>query len=94
MNFEVQKHGGSLLCHMSICKVLPYPVVVLILSLISYSYTIFAAEACFLDQYVGSLSPGKLADFVVLSANSWDEFAAGGSAAVEATYVGGIRAFP
>lgn len=58
------------------------------------AYTISAAEACFLDQYVGSLSPGKLADFVVLSAHSWDDFAAGGSAAVEATYVGGIRAFP
>ncbi|KAI5677020.1 hypothetical protein M9H77_07970 [Catharanthus roseus] len=58
------------------------------------AYTIWAAEACFLDEYVGSLSAGKYADFVVLSTASWDDFASGGSASVEATYVGGNRAFP
>ncbi|KAK6933977.1 Amidohydrolase 3 [Dillenia turbinata] len=57
-------------------------------------FTISAARACFLDEYLGSLSPGKLADFVILSTDSWDDFAAEGSASVEATYVGGIRAYP
>lgn len=57
-------------------------------------YTISAARACFLDKDVGSLSPGKLADFVVLSTDSWDSFASYGSASVQATYVGGIQAYP
>ncbi|KAF4389122.1 hypothetical protein F8388_026851 [Cannabis sativa] len=54
-------------------------------------HTISAARACFLDKDIGSLSPGKLADFVVLSTDSWDEFASVGSASVEATYVAGIQ---
>uniref|UniRef100_A0A5B7BBP1 Amidohydrolase 3 domain-containing protein n=1 Tax=Davidia involucrata TaxID=16924 RepID=A0A5B7BBP1_DAVIN len=58
------------------------------------AYTISAARSCFLDKDVGSLSPGKLADFVVLSTDSWDEFAAEGSASVKATYVGGVKAYP
>ncbi|XP_071932056.1 protein LONG AFTER FAR-RED 3 isoform X6 [Coffea arabica] len=58
------------------------------------AYTIWAAHGCFLDKDVGSISPGKLADFVVLSTDSWDEFSREGSAYVEATYMGGIRAFP
>ncbi|KAK6143296.1 hypothetical protein DH2020_023644 [Rehmannia glutinosa] len=37
-------------------------------------YTISAARACFLDEDVGSLSPGKMADFVILSMDSWDKF--------------------
>ncbi|XP_042000285.1 protein LONG AFTER FAR-RED 3-like [Salvia splendens] len=56
-------------------------------------YTISAARSCFLDEEIGSLSPGKMADFVVLSVDSWDEFAAEVSASVEATYVGGLRAY-
>lgn len=56
-------------------------------------YTINAARSCFLDEEIGSLSPGKMADFVVLSVDSWDEFAAEVSASVEATYVGGLRAY-
>lgn len=58
------------------------------------AYTIRAAEACFLEKHVGSLSVGKLADFVVLSADSWHAFSAEASASVHATYVGGIRKFP
>ncbi|CAH9058318.1 unnamed protein product [Cuscuta europaea] len=64
------------------------------------AYTISAARACFLERDIGSLSPGKLADFVVLSAESWDSFFAisdgGGSTttSVQATYVGGIQAYP
>lgn len=57
-------------------------------------YTISAAYASFLDKDLGSLSPGKLADFVILSTDSWDEFAAEGSASIEATYTGGIQAYP
>ncbi|XP_075502001.1 protein LONG AFTER FAR-RED 3 isoform X2 [Primulina tabacum] len=56
-------------------------------------YTISAARACFLDEDVGSLSPGKMADFVVLSVKSWDEFAVEASASIEATYVGGLAAY-
>lgn len=56
-------------------------------------YTISAAHACFLDKYVGSLSPGKYADFVVLSTNSWEDFATGVNVDVEATYVGGSKAY-
>jgi imidazolonepropionase-like amidohydrolase len=40
------------------------------------------------------LSPGKLADFVILSTYSWDDFVAKGSASIEATYVGGVKAYP
>ncbi|GER37284.1 amidohydrolase family [Striga asiatica] len=56
-------------------------------------YTISAARACFLDEDVGSLSAGKMADFVILSADSWDKFAEEGSVLVEATYVGGFEAY-
>ncbi|XP_024023487.1 uncharacterized protein LOC21407815 [Morus notabilis] len=58
------------------------------------AYTISAARACFLDKDIGSLSPGKLADFVVLSTDSWDNFAAEGSASIEATYVSGVQVYP
>ncbi|KAL3732585.1 hypothetical protein ACJRO7_029262 [Eucalyptus globulus] len=58
------------------------------------AYTISAAHACFLDNDLGSLAPGKLADFVILSTDSWDHLAAGGSASVVATYIGGVRSFP
>ncbi|XP_047265175.1 protein LONG AFTER FAR-RED 3 isoform X5 [Capsicum annuum] len=57
------------------------------------AYTISAAHACFLDKYVGSLSPGKYADFVVLSTSSWEDLATEVSADVEATYVGGSMAY-
>ncbi|KAE8723659.1 hypothetical protein F3Y22_tig00012104pilonHSYRG00076 [Hibiscus syriacus] len=43
---------------------------------------------------VGSLSTGKFADFVVLSTDSWDDFATEVSASVNATYVGGVQAYP
>ncbi|MBA0662939.1 hypothetical protein Goklo_007000 [Gossypium klotzschianum] len=58
------------------------------------AHTISAAWACFLENEIGSLSTGKLADFVILSSDSWDEFATGGSTSVNATYVGGIQAYP
>lgn len=58
------------------------------------AYTISAARAAFLDDHLGSLSPGKLADFVILSTNSWDEFSKDGSASVLATYVGGKQVHP
>ncbi|CAA7388485.1 unnamed protein product [Spirodela intermedia] len=59
------------------------------------AYTISAAYASFLEGDLGSLSPGKLADFVVLSARSWEEFAeAVSSSSILATYVGGLQAFP
>ncbi|XP_010269387.1 PREDICTED: uncharacterized protein LOC104606051 isoform X2 [Nelumbo nucifera] len=58
------------------------------------AYTISASHAISLDNELGSLSPGKLADFVVLSTVSWDNFAAEASASVEATYVGGVQAYP
>ncbi|CAL1371518.1 unnamed protein product [Linum trigynum] len=58
------------------------------------AHTISAARACFLEDKLGSLSPGKLADFVILSIDSWDDFAAEGSASVEATYIAGVKAYP
>lgn len=58
------------------------------------AYTISAARAGFLENELGSLTRGKLADFVVLSTDSWADFATEGSASVEATYVGGVRAYP
>ncbi|RZC82740.1 hypothetical protein C5167_045527 [Papaver somniferum] len=56
--------------------------------------TISAAYASFLDNDLGSLSPGKFADFVVLSTNSWNELETDIAPSVEATYVGGIQAYP
>jgi len=45
---------------------------------------------------LGSLSPGKYADFVVLDATNWDEFAKQdvSTRIVEATYVNGVQAYP
>ncbi|KAL9233820.1 hypothetical protein vseg_008767 [Gypsophila vaccaria] len=57
------------------------------------AHTISAAQSCFLDEKIGSLSPGKFADFVVLSTNSWESFEAEAFASVEATYVGGVKAY-
>ncbi|KAJ4720303.1 Amidohydrolase family [Melia azedarach] len=57
------------------------------------AHTLSAARACFLDNDLGSLSPGKLADFVILSTSSWEDFAAEGSASIEATYVSGLQAY-
>ncbi|KAK2444339.1 Amidohydrolase family [Trifolium repens] len=37
-------------------------------------YTIFAGRASFIDNDLGSLSIGKLADFVILSTDSWKDF--------------------
>lgn len=62
--------------------------------LIHGRYTLSAARACFLDSDLGSLSPGKLADFVILSRDSWDDVVVEGSASIEATYVGGVQAYP
>lgn len=57
------------------------------------AHTISAAYACFLDSELGSLSPGKLADFVILSTSTLDDLAEG-SVTVEATYVAGVQAYP
>ncbi|XP_057524978.1 protein LONG AFTER FAR-RED 3 isoform X1 [Amaranthus tricolor] len=57
------------------------------------AHTISAARACFLDKIIGSLSPGKLADFVILSTNSWEQFTAEAVASIEATYIDGIKAY-
>lgn len=57
-------------------------------------YTISAARACFIDNDLGSLSIGKLADFVILSTDSWKDFAETASASIEATYVSGVKAYP
>ena len=53
-----------------------------------------AAQACCLENEIGSFSTGKLGEFVILSTDSWDEFATEGSASDEATYVGGMQAYP
>ncbi|KAF8646759.1 hypothetical protein HU200_065550 [Digitaria exilis] len=58
------------------------------------AHTISAAYACFLDHAVGSLSPGKHADFVVLPSTSWDDFSGDLPAHVLATYVSGKLAYP
>ncbi|KDO53579.1 hypothetical protein CISIN_1g008063mg [Citrus sinensis] len=58
------------------------------------AHTLSAARACFLENDVGSLSPGKIADFVILSTSSWEDFAAEVSASIEATYVSGVQAYP
>ncbi|XP_027911178.1 protein LONG AFTER FAR-RED 3 isoform X2 [Vigna unguiculata] len=58
------------------------------------AYTISAARASFLDKDLGSLSPGKLADFVILSTDSWQDFAEDADASIEQTYVSGVRAYP
>ncbi|KAK2646306.1 hypothetical protein Ddye_021501 [Dipteronia dyeriana] len=58
------------------------------------AHTISAAHACFLENDLGSLSQGKLADFVILSTDLWEDFAAEGSAFIEATYVSGVQAYP
>ncbi|MCI06859.1 putative amidohydrolase YtcJ-like protein [Trifolium medium] len=52
-------------------------------------YTISAARASFIDNDLGSLSIGKLADFVILSTDSWKDFTETASASIEATYVSG-----
>ncbi|KAE8723662.1 NADPH:quinone oxidoreductase-like [Hibiscus syriacus] len=57
-------------------------------------HLISAARACFLENEMGSLSTGKFSDFVVLSTDSWDDFATEGSASVNATYLGGVQAYP
>ncbi|CAJ1978047.1 unnamed protein product [Sphenostylis stenocarpa] len=54
-------------------------------------YTISAARASFLDKDLGSLCPGKLADFVILSTDSWQDFAEDASASIEETYVSGYE---
>lgn len=58
------------------------------------AYTISAAYASFLDCDLGSLSPGKLADFVLLSTDSWEDFTKDASASVLATFVSGRQAYP
>ncbi|XP_004514888.1 protein LONG AFTER FAR-RED 3 isoform X2 [Cicer arietinum] len=58
------------------------------------AYTISAARASFIDNDLGSLSIGKQADFVILSTDSWNDFAEAASASIEATYVSGMKAYP
>ncbi|KAL3696321.1 hypothetical protein R1sor_010397 [Riccia sorocarpa] len=55
-------------------------------------YTVDAAYAAFMDEDVGSLAPGKLADFVVLS-DSLLPSSGETMPKVEATYVGGLRVY-
>ncbi|KAL5720054.1 Protein LONG AFTER FAR-RED 3 [Ranunculus cassubicifolius] len=58
------------------------------------AHTISSAYASFMDEHIGSLSPGKLADFVVLSSNSWEKFESEVFSTIEGTYVGGVQAYP
>ncbi|KAL7593708.1 protein LONG AFTER FAR-RED 3 [Lactuca sativa] len=59
------------------------------------AHTISAAEACFLDEEIGSLSSGKMADFVVLNAHTLDDLITQEETSlVAATYVGGVQAYP
>ncbi|XP_024962310.1 uncharacterized protein LOC112502592 [Cynara cardunculus var. scolymus] len=58
------------------------------------AHTISAACACFLDDDIGSLSVGKMGDFVILTAHTWDDFITQGTSSVAATYVGGLQAYP
>ncbi|KAJ0978780.1 hypothetical protein J5N97_014254 [Dioscorea zingiberensis] len=58
------------------------------------AYTISAAYAIFLDHEVGSLTPGKYADFVVLPSTSWEEFAEDVPSTVFKTYINGVQAYP
>lgn len=58
------------------------------------AYTISAVHACFLDEDIGSLSVGKMADFVILTTQSWDDFMTQVTTSVAATYVGGVQAYP
>ncbi|KAJ0927365.1 putative metal-dependent hydrolase, composite domain superfamily, amidohydrolase 3 [Helianthus annuus] len=57
------------------------------------AHTISAARACFLDDDIGSLSAGKIADFVILTTRTWDHMAQE-TTSVAATYVGGVQAYP
>ncbi|XP_076896659.1 protein LONG AFTER FAR-RED 3-like isoform X2 [Bidens hawaiensis] len=57
------------------------------------AHTISAARACFLDEDIGSLSVGKIADFVILNTRTWDHLAHE-TTSVAATYVGGVQAYP
>ncbi|KAI3800730.1 hypothetical protein L1987_28824 [Smallanthus sonchifolius] len=57
------------------------------------AHTISAARACFLDEDIGSLSTGKIADFVILTTSTWDNLAQE-TTSVAATYVGGVQAYP
>ncbi|KAK9055991.1 hypothetical protein SSX86_027078 [Deinandra increscens subsp. villosa] len=57
------------------------------------AHTISAARACFLDEDIGSLSAGKMADFVILSTRTWDHLAQE-TTSVAGTYVAGVQAYP
>lgn len=57
-------------------------------------YTMSAAFSSFMENEIGSLSPGKWADFVVLSTNLWNATAQEGFPSVLATYIGGVQAYP
>lgn len=59
-----------------------------------YAYTISAAFSNFMENDIGSLSPGKWADFVVLSRNLWNATILEDFPSVLATYVGGVQAYP
>ncbi|KAF9607899.1 hypothetical protein IFM89_003713 [Coptis chinensis] len=84
------KHTGAGILSMAnnyihpVCLRLYFPWFVV---LFLHGHTISAAYASFLDQQLGSLSPGKLADFVVLSVDTWAK------PEVEATYASGIQAY-
>lgn len=57
-------------------------------------YTMSAAFSCFMESEIGSLSPGKWADFVVLSTNLWNATVQEGFPSVLETYIGGVQAYP